>query len=262
VSTERVLSLLREPVEMEPTSSLDDTEKEVVGVDFRDVTFTYPSRSTPALKNVNLTLQSGQSLAIVGPTGSGKSTIIRLLLRFYDVNSGQILVGGKPIEAWDRRTLRAQFGVVHQEIYLLQGTLRDNLTLGSRIYPDAFLVEQCERAQFWDFAKDRGGLDMPIHEGGANLSIGQKQLIAFARILVFDPPVLILDEATASIDRIAEKKLLEATQTLLEGRTSIIIAHRLSTIEYCDQIIEIRDGKACTFSKERAERMSTQRPAL
>ncbi|MCB0416851.1 MAG: ABC transporter ATP-binding protein [Bdellovibrionaceae bacterium] len=262
VSTERVLSLLHEPVEMEPLSSIGDIEKEIVGVDFRDVTFTYPSRTAPALKNVTLSLPSGQSLAIVGPTGSGKSTIIRLLLRFYDTDSGQILVGGKPIEDWDRRSLRTQFGVVHQEIYLLQGTLRDNLTLGSRLYPDPYLIEQCQRAQFWEFAKDRGGLDMAIHEGGANLSIGQKQLIAFARILVFDPPVLILDEATASIDRIAEQKLMEATRTLLEGRTSIVIAHRLSTIEYCDQIIEIRDGKAGTFSKERSEQVANHRPAL
>ena len=153
---------------------------------------------------------------------------------------------------WDRKRLRRHVGVVQQEIYLFEGTLRDNLCLGRQEFSDAYLEEKCIRAQLWPFLEDRGGLDMHIYEGGSNLSIGQKQLLSFARILVFDPPVLVLDEATSSVDRILEKRMMEAVREIVKGRTTIVIAHRLSTIRDCHSLLVVEEGKiaeAGTYSE-------------
>ncbi len=244
VAAERIVGLITEPTEM---AVLDERElfipPENYGVSFEKVTFTYPTRDTPALKDVSFTIPHGRSLAVVGATGSGKSSLVRLLLRFYEPQSGVISLNQCPLPDWDKSHLRRSIGVVHQDIYLVRGTLRENLTLVDSEHTDAFLIEQCKNAQLWDIIRHRGGLDAIVYEGGTNFSIGEKQLIALARILIFNPPVLILDEATASIDRILERKLMSAVEQTMAGRTSIVIAHRLSTIESCDQIMLMEEGK-------------------
>ena len=245
VSAERVMNILEEPGEQELTGGETGISELMISkapLHFQAVSFRYPTRNANALSNINFSLPAGKSLAIVGATGSGKSTIIRLLLRFYEPTSGEIMFGGVSLSAWDRFQLRRHVGVVHQEIYLFQGTVRENLTLGREGITDPYLIAQCRRAQLWNFIESRGGLDMAVQEGGSNFSIGEKQLISFARILVFDTPVLILDEATSNMDRITEKKLMAAIHETLRGRTSIVIAHRLSTIRECDQIIVLEHG--------------------
>lgn len=243
VSAERVVDLLDAPMEVEPAKSPQLSGKldppEVV---FEDVSFTYPTRRERALENVSFRLPARQSLAVVGATGSGKSTLIRLLLRFYDLQQGTIQFAGQPLEDWDKFQLRKYIGVVHQEIYLFQGTVRDNLTLNSK-FSDNYLRERCEAVQLWPYLEHRGGLDAPIQEGGSNLSIGERQLLAFARVLIFNCPLLVLDEATASVDRILERKLMDGIDALLDNRTSIVIAHRLSTIRRCDQVLVIDKGQ-------------------
>jgi len=244
VSAERVVTILDEPTEWENNGALSLSED--VGpldIRFEKVTFRYPTRPTPALDQVSFTLAARSSTAVVGATGSGKSTIVRLLLRFYEPNSGEIYFGEKRLAELDKESLRSHIGVVHQEIYLFQGTVRDNLTLGQSRFSESYLISQCERAQLWDFIKHRGGLDMMVQEGGANFSLGERQLLSFARVLVFDTPVLILDEATSSIDRLLEKRLMEAIRETLVGRTSIVIAHRLSTIKRCDKVIVLEKAK-------------------
>lgn len=210
---------------------------------FDSVSFRYPSGAKPAVSGVSFTVDHGASVAIVGATGSGKSTLIRLLLRFYEPDEGNILFGGKRLTEWALSDLRRQIGVIHQEIYLFQGTLRENLKLGRDEFSDAYLMEHCRRSQLWPFVESRGGLDMEVFEGGSNLSIGEKQLVSFARVLIFDPPVMVLDEATASIDRRLEQKLIDAIHEVIVGRTSIIIAHRLSTIRQCRKIIVMHSAK-------------------
>jgi ATP-binding cassette, subfamily B, multidrug efflux pump len=249
VSAERVVSLLDEPLESEPSEVLSagsQGEAEPYAsteVIFEQVTFRYPSRESNALENVSFRIPAGQSLAVVGATGSGKSTLIRLLLKFYEPTDGGIYFGSKSLRQWDRASLRTHIGVVHQEIYLFQGTIRENLTLGRDQFSDAHLIEKCQRVQLWDFIRNRGGLDMQVYEGGSNFSIGERQLLSFARILVFDTPVLVLDEATSSVDRRLERRLMEAIHEVLSCRTSIVIAHRLSTIEECNDIIVLEKGK-------------------
>ncbi|MEE9229073.1 MAG: ATP-binding cassette domain-containing protein, partial [Acidobacteriota bacterium] len=150
---------------------------------------------------------------------------------------------GKNLTEWDKADLRSQIGVVHQEIYLFQGTVRENLTLGKAGFSDELLIEKCRQAQIWNALESRGGLDMEVHEGGSDFSVGEKQLLSFARVLVFDPPMIVLDEATASVDRQNEHHLMEAIRQILRDRTSIIIAHRLSTIEACDSIAVFEHGE-------------------
>ncbi len=251
VSAERVVNILEEPTEEEifaaSKAGMGNSTRPVIApqtasIVFESVSFKYPSRDSLALENVSFELPAGRQLAVVGATGSGKSTLIRLLLRFYEPTSGQISFGGRPLDQWDRFDLRRHIGVVHQEIYLFQGTVRENLGLGKEGFTDQYLRSQCERAQLWDVIKNRGGLDMIVNEGGTNFSLGERQLISFARILVFDTPLLVLDEATSSVDTRLEKRLMEAIHEILSTRTSIVIAHRLSTIQECDDILVLDHG--------------------
>jgi ABC-type multidrug transport system fused ATPase/permease subunit len=179
----------------------------------------------------------------VGATGSGKSTLLRLLLRFYEPTKGEIRFGGRALSQWNRFQLRNQIGLIPQDFYLFEGTLRDNLSVGRTNFSDSYLEDQCRRAELWDMVGQRGGLDCPISEGGTNLSLGERQLIAFARMFAFDPSVLVLDEATASLDRHLERKVMAAIREILKGRTSIVIAHRLSTVQACDQGIVLDLGR-------------------
>jgi ATP-binding cassette, subfamily B, multidrug efflux pump len=247
VAAERVIAVLEEP--MEPSGGMIEKTDGDLGIRFDGVSFAYINRPVRALDNVSFDVPAGTSLAIVGRTGSGKSTLIRLLLKFYDLEKGSIRVGGEEISQWNTSSLRRLFGVVHQEMYFFGGTIRENLTLGQTGLSDEYLRKQCERAELWETVAARGGLDMPVYEGGSNLSLGERQLLAFARVMALDPPVLILDEATSSIDTLLEKKLIHAVNEVLKGRTSIVIAHRLSTIRHCNQVIEMHDGKKRETSK-------------
>lgn len=250
VAAERVVALLDEPTESGREGFAAErgdvsrlAQDGPLSIRFENVGFQYPNRHRRAIDGVTFEVPAGHSLAVVGATGSGKSTLIRLLLRFYEPDEGKILFGDRELGAWDRGELRRTVGVIHQDIYLFQGSLRENLTLGRNHLSDDYLVEQCRRAQLWGFAEKRGGLEMPVYEGGTNLSIGERQLISFARILVLNTPVLILDEATSSVDRWLEKRLMDAIRETLRGRTSVVIAHRLSTIRKCDSILVLDHGR-------------------
>ncbi len=238
-SAERVVGILEEPGEMSESEvpAISFLMPGDCGIRFDKVSFTYPLRQQPALKNVSFEVVAGSSTAVVGATGSGKSTLVRLLLKFYEANSGSIFFGHRDIREWNRQDLRRQIGVIHQDIYLFQGTLRENLTLGRSGVGDDTLREKCQHAQLWPLLENRGGLDFQVLEGGTNLSVGERQLLSFARILITDPKVLILDEATANIDRELERRLIRAIREVLANRTSIVIAHRLATIAACDQIL-------------------------
>lgn len=242
-SAERVVGILDEPSERDealPSASmLLHSECEI---EFDRVSFTYPLRAQSALQEVSFRVAAGTSTAVVGATGSGKSTLVRLLLKFYDIDRGEIRFARRPLKEWTRKDLRRQIGVIHQEIYLFQGTLRENLTLGRMELSDEYLREKCVQAQLWPLIEIRGGLDFQVLEGGTNLSVGERQLLSFARILVFDPKVLILDEATSNIDRELERRLIVAMREVMANRTSLVIAHRLATISACNQILVFEKG--------------------
>lgn len=215
-------------------------------VEFRDVTFSYDVASkvdTRTLKNVSFKLPAGQSLAIVGATGSGKSTIIKLLAKLYDGYEGEILIDGRDIRQLSPDQLRAQIAIVPQDIVLFDGTVAFNIGLGhDSATPERIAAAAREVGADLFLARLPGGLDFLIKEQGGNLSHGQKQLIAFARALARDPGLIVLDEATSSIDPESEAIVQAATQRLLKGRSVVVIAHRLSTIRQCDQILVIDKG--------------------
>ncbi len=244
VSAERIGGILDEKMESElETNPARDGGLSDSSLEFKDVSFNYPMKAAFALRNVSFKVPAGTSLAVVGATGSGKSTLLRLLLRFYDPTEGAIHFGGRSLSEWNRFQLRGEIGLIPQDFYLFEGTLRDNLSVGRTGFMDTFLEEQCRKAQLWDMVSYRGGLDCPVSEGGTNLSLGERQLIAFARMFAYDPSVLVLDEATASLDRHLERKVMAAIQEILKGRTSIVIAHRLTTVQACHQGIVLELGK-------------------
>jgi ATP-binding cassette subfamily B multidrug efflux pump len=196
------------------------------------------------LRHVNLEVQPGQTVAFVGPTGAGKSTMVRLLGRFYDVDSGRVTIDGIDVRDVTRRSLRAQMGIVLQEPFLFTGTVMDNIRYGRLEATDAEAVEAARAVGAHEFiTKMPQGYDTEIEEGGANVSVGQRQLLSFARALLADPRVLILDEATSSVDTQTERVIQEALARLLQGRTAFIIAHRLSTITRADKIVVIDHGE-------------------
>lgn len=244
VSADRVSKVFEEkPEESESGLVPELSIPTPCGVRFEKVEFSYPNRNEKALSGVSFNLEPGKTLAIVGATGSGKSTLAKLLLRFYDVSAGHIWLGEIPIQKWPRKTLRKHVGFIPQDVYLFEGTIRDNLCLSQPGVSDDLLIEQCRKAQLWDSIQNRGGLDLKIEEGGNNLSLGEKQLLSFARMLVINPEILVMDEATASLDNASEGRLMKAVDELLQGRTALIIAHRLSTIENCDQVIVLEKGE-------------------
>jgi ATP-binding cassette subfamily B protein len=242
VSAERVVGILEEPKENAgnlPISTHLFVTPETLPLSFKGVSFKYPTREEVAVDNISFDLPAGKKLALIGRTGSGKSTLLKLILRFYEPREGSILLGGIEVKNWDLVTLRKSIGVVHQEIYVFEGSLRDNLTLAQTGYSDDFLINVLKRAELWDFVESRGGLDLKLYEGGTNFSLGEKQLLSVARVLVMNPPVLFLDEATSSLDTITEKKVMAALDKVMENRTAIVIAHRLATIQNCDHILTL-----------------------
>ena len=229
--------------EKEQSSDVDkETLEEVDGnVCLKDVTFSYVA-DKPLIEDLNLTVTPGQRIAIVGRTGSGKTTLINLLMRFYDVNGGQVCVEGKDVRDITRKSLRENYGMVLQETWLKNGTVRENLKLGKPDCTDEEMIAAAKAAHAHGFIKRmERGYDTVIAGGGA-LSEGQKQLLCIARIMLTKPPMLILDEATSSIDTRTELKISDAFTKLMEGRTSFVVAHRLSTIIHSDKILVMENG--------------------
>lgn len=212
-------------------------------VTFEHVDFSY-SPEVPLIQNLNLDVKPGQRIAIVGPTGCGKTTLINLLMRFYEINEGRLLVDGTPIDQITRGSLRANFGMVLQDTWLKAGTIAENIAYGK---PDASreeIVEAAKKAHAHSFiSRMPNQYDTVISEDGGNISQGQRQLLCIARVMLLKPPILILDEATSSIDTRTESKIQKAFLRLMQGRTSFVVAHRLSTIREADVILVMKDGK-------------------
>lgn len=212
-------------------------------VEFKDVNFSY-NKSKELIKDFNLNVKAGSTIAIVGPTGSGKTTLVNLLMRFYDVDAGTIKIDGTPINELTKNNLRNLFGMVLQETWLCEGTIRDNISYGRKNATDEEIISAAKQAKAHSFImRLPSGYDTLISEGGANLSAGQKQLLCIARVILVNPPMIILDEATSSIDTRTEVNIQEAFNKIMIGRTSFIIAHRLSTIRQADVILVLKDGQ-------------------
>jgi ATP-binding cassette, subfamily B, multidrug efflux pump len=242
-SSERIFRLLDTPVGIESPPAAYAPRQVRGGVEFDGVRFSYKA-GEPVLKGVSFRVAPGQTLAVVGHTGAGKSTLANLLLRFYDVESGAVRVDGVDVREWSLPVLRRGIGLVLQDVFLFAGTVADNLRLGDPAIADARLRWAAGEVHALPFIERLpGGLRAAVRERGAGLSVGQKQLIAFARALAFDPRILILDEATSSIDTETERLIQQALERLLHGRTSVVIAHRLSTIQRADRILVLHKGE-------------------
>lgn len=245
-ATERVFELLEEvPEDIKTTEKITAVEKIKGNVAFKNVAFSYPSRKeVEVLKNVNFTVEFGQKIAIVGPSGAGKSTISSLLLRFYDITSGEITVDGKNIYDYDLEDLRGNMSIVPQDVILFGGTIKENIAYGKPHASDEEIIIAAKQANAFNFVEGfPEKFETIVGERGVKLSGGQRQRIAIARALLKNPSILILDEATSSLDSESEKLVQEALEILMEGRTSIIIAHRLSTIRSADKILVLDEGK-------------------
>jgi len=250
---ERVFEILDEQVETEAVAGIGDPgtattnrgyKAHILGdIRYENVSFSYVE-GLPALRHVSFHARPGTTVALVGSTGAGKSTLVNLLVRFYEFTSGKIYIDGKPLREYELRTLREAVGVVTQESFLFNGSIRENLLMGK---PDATVaelwraVDAANARQFIERLPD--GLESVVGERGVKLSVGEKQRLSIARALLKDPPILILDEATASVDTATERLIQEALERLMANRTSIVIAHRLSTIVYADQILVLDHGR-------------------
>jgi ATP-binding cassette subfamily B protein len=243
VAAERISQILHVSVEIQDRPGAQDLPQIQGNVEFRNVVFGY-MRDRPVLRGLNLDVEAGQTVAIVGPTGAGKSTIISLLTRFYDIQDGAILIDGHDIRDITQRSLRSQVGVVPQDPFLFTGTIRENIRYGRLDATDDEVIAAAQAVGAHDLILQLpAGYDTSIRERGRNLSVGQRQLISFSRALLADPRILILDEATANIDTFTELLVQQGLRRLLYGRTAFIIAHRLSTIKHADCIIVLQSGR-------------------
>lgn len=240
---ERVFEILDEPSEVTDKPNAIKAASLKGDVVFKQVSFSYEPNK-PVLKNIDFHAKAGETFALVGPTGSGKTTIINLLTRFYDVDQGEILIDGHNIEHYQMATIRQRVGVVLQDTYLFSGTIRENIRFGKLDATDEEVVEAAKIANAHHFIKYLPAqYETPVQAGGANLSQGQRQLIAIARAILENADILILDEATSSVDTQTEVDIQKGLQHLMQGRTSFVIAHRLKTIENADQILVIQQGE-------------------
>ncbi len=243
-SSERIFELLDTPVEVQDQLGAVEMPPIRGAVEFRDVSFHYEKDGGPILDHISLSIAAGQTVALVGETGAGKSTFVKLLSRFYDVTEGAVMIDGHDVRRVTQNSLRRQMGIVLQDPFLFSGTISENIRYGSLDGPDSAVEEAAKAVGAHDFilALD-DGYQTKVGEGGAILSGGQRQLISFARALLADPRILILDEATSSVDTQTERVIQAALQRLLKGRTAFVIAHRLSTITKADLIVVMDHGR-------------------
>jgi ATP-binding cassette subfamily B multidrug efflux pump len=212
------------------------------GIEFRDVSFRYDTE--PVLRGVSFRVDPGERVALVGATGGGKTTIANLIMRFYDVEEGHVMIDGADIREYEPRGLRNHFGLVLQDVFLFTGSVLENIRLDTRDIPRERVEDAARHVNAHRFIERLpDGFESPVAERGATFSAGERQLLSFARALAFDPRILILDEATSAIDPETERLIQEALMTLMRGRTSIVIAHRLSTIKAVDRILVVHKGK-------------------
>ncbi len=241
-AAERIFEFLEQPEEVDTAKGDIDTSKLEGNIEFDHVKFGYNPNKT-IINDFNCTVKNGQKIAIVGPTGAGKTTMVKLLMRFYDVNSGAILVDGHNIKDFERGELRKMFGMVLQDTWLFGGTVKDNIKYGKEDAADDEVIRAAKAAHVHHFIKTLpNGYKSLLNEESSNVSAGQKQLLTIARVILADPKILILDEATSSIDTRTEIQIQDAMDNLMKGRTSFIIAHRLSTIKNADLILVMNHG--------------------
>ena len=241
-SLDRIFDILDETEEVKG-EELEILEPLTGQVTFKQVDFQYVENK-PLIRDFNLEVQPGEMVAIVGPTGAGKTTLINLLMRFYDVTAGAILVDGQDIRQLSRQDYRRQFGMVLQDAWLYEGTIKENLRFGNLDASDEEIIEAAKAANVDHFIRTLpGGYNMEMNQESSNISLGQKQLLTIARALLANPKILILDEATSSVDTRLELLIQKAMKRLMKGRTSFVIAHRLSTIQEADKILVLKDGQ-------------------
>lgn len=244
---ERVFEVLDQKEEIEDKKSCEELTNVRGNVEFKDVSFGYNEDSI-VLHDISFKVEEGKSLAIVGATGSGKTTIVNLLTRFYEITKGSITIDGVDIRDYSRDSLRRNFGIVLQDTYLFSGTIKENIMYGKEDATDLEIISAAKIANAHKFiSRLPDGYETVLSEGGSNLSAGQKQLLAIARAVLSNPSILILDEATSNVDTRTELRIQQAMLNLMKGRTSFIIAHRLSTIRDADNIMVIEDGRIIEF---------------
>ena len=243
VASHRIFILLDREVEIKSPANPKKTGKAKGEIEFRNVWFAYKDNDW-VLKDISFKIDAGNSVALVGHTGSGKTTVTNLLMRFYDVQQGHILVDGVDVREWDLHDLRSNFAVVLQDVFLFSGSIENNIKLGKKDIPIERVEWAAKEVRADEFIQRLDGdYNALVRERGAGLSVGQKQLISFARALAFDPKILILDEATSSIDTETEQLIQRAVERVMEDRTSMVVAHRLSTIQKCDRIMVFHHGE-------------------
>jgi ATP-binding cassette subfamily B protein/subfamily B ATP-binding cassette protein MsbA len=243
---DRILDLLADPREMESTPDSLRASKERVSGDmsFDDVTFLYPGTQTPALSNIQLSVRAGQTVALVGPSGAGKTTICNLVARFYDPTTGCVTLDGRDLRDYDVESFRALLGVVEQDVFLFDGTIGQNIAYSRKHATSNEIANAAEIANASEFInKLPDGMNTLIGERGVRLSGGQRQRLAIARAVLADPKLLILDEATSNLDTESEQLIQQSLGRLMKGRTSFVIAHRLSTIAGADLIVVVEGGR-------------------
>jgi ABC-type multidrug transport system fused ATPase/permease subunit len=250
VSTERIFKILEDDLEITDNGNIEQSKFDGL-IEFKNVSFSY-IKNQLVIDDISFIINPGETTAIVGPTGSGKTTITNLITKFYEIDLGTILIDGEDINKFKLENLRKKIGVILQDVFLFADTIYNNITLFNAEISIKDVEKAAKDLEIHDFIMSLpGGYDFNVSERGGTLSAGQKQLIAFLRVLVNNPDILILDEATSSIDSYSEDLIKNATNKITKGKTSIIIAHRLSTVENADKIIYMENGKILEYGNHK-----------